>query len=449
MSVDSQKKILVVGSWAKEQITIENIKKNPSYKVFSYLDTKNPAIISLVENFCLGNLADSDAILNYAKEIKPDLILITTASPLAVGSVDKLEAGGFRVFGPKKISAQLESDKAFTRDLMHKYLPESLPKFRVLEDKQEAIKYAEDKNFEVAVKPIGLTEGLGVKVLGDQLKNGKEVTAYIAQILDDQSKGKKVIIEQRMEGEEFSLQCFVNGEVILPTWCVQDFKKLLPGDRGPNTASMGSYSFASQLLPFMKQGDYNQALDIIKKTASAFYEETGQHLCGFLYGQFMITDFGVKLIEYNFRPGDPEWMNTVIVLEDNIAEVAEDVLSGEERELTFKNKATVCKYITPKDYPYKLYQTLNVTFDQDEIRKEGVGIYYSCGQGKDGKLEVGSERGIAFLAMAETVEEANHKIESAISKVKGDFYYRKDIGTKKLIEQKIRNVEKMRLKSEG
>ncbi|MCF7878238.1 MAG: phosphoribosylamine--glycine ligase [Candidatus Omnitrophica bacterium] len=446
MGANSQKKILVVGSWAKEQITIENIKKSPSYRVFSYLDTKNPAIISLVEDFCLGSLSDSDAILNYAKKIKPDLILITTASPLAAGSVDKLEAEKFKVFGPKKISAQLESNKAFTRNLMYKYLPESLPEFKVLEDKGQAVEYAKEKNFEVAVKPTGLTEGLGVKVLGDQLKNGKEVLDYITQILADDKKGKKVIIEQRIQGEEFTLQCFVNGEVILPTWCVQDFKKLLPEDKGPNTASMGSYSFSSWLLPFMKQGDYSQALDIIKKTVSAFYKETGQYPCGFLYGQFMITDFGVKLIEYNFRPGDPEWMNTVAVLEDNIVEAVEDVLSGKKRELTFKNKATVCKYITPKEYPYKLYQTLDIDFNKDEIEEEGVRVYYSCGLDKNDKLEVGSERGIAFLAAAETIEEANKKVESAIAKVKGDFYYRKDIGTKQMIEEKIKNGEKMRLK---
>lgn len=449
MGANNQKKILVVGSWAKEQITIENIKKNPSYKVFSYLDTKNPAIISLVEDFYLGNLSDQDAILTYAKKIKPDLILITTASPLAAGSVDKLEAEGFKVFGPKKLSAQLESDKAFTRNLMYSYLPESLPEFRVLENKFDAIEYAKSKNFEVAVKPIGLTEGLGVKVLGDQLNNDKEVIDYIIQILTDEKKGKKVIIEQRIQGEELTLQCFVNGDIILPTPCVQDFKKLLPEGKGPNTASMGSYSSNSKLLPFLSQDNYNQAINIIKKTISAFSQETGQNPCGFLYGQFMITKFGVKLIEYNFRPGDPEWMNTVVVLEDNIVDIVEDILLKKTRKLNFKNKATVCKYITPQEYPYKLYQTLDVEFDEAEIKKEGVEIYYSCGLDKLNKLAVGSERGIAFLATADRIEEANKKVEAAIAKIKGDFYYREDIGTKELIDQKIKNVEKLEFKNEN
>ncbi|MCF7888087.1 MAG: phosphoribosylamine--glycine ligase, partial [Candidatus Omnitrophica bacterium] len=358
-------------------------------------------------------------------------------------------AEGFKVFGPKKLSAQLESDKAFTRNLMYSYLPESLPEFRVLENKLDAIEYAKSKNFEVAVKPIGLTEGLGVKVLGDQLNNDKEVIDYIIQILTDEKKGKKVIIEQRIQGEEFTLQCFVNGDIILPTPCVQDFKKLLPEGRGPNTASMGSYSSNSKLLPFLSQDNYNQAINIIKKTISAFSQETGQNPCGFLYGQFMITKFGVKLIEYNFRPGDPEWLNTVVVLEDNIVDIVEDILLKKTRKLNFKNKATVCKYITPREYPYKLYQTLDVDFNEVEIKKEGVGIYYSCGLDKSNKLAVGSERGIAFLATAGTIEEANKKVEAAIAKIKGDFYYREDIGTKELIEQKVKNVEKLELKNEN
>jgi phosphoribosylamine---glycine ligase len=449
MDANKIKKILVVGSWAKEQITIENIKKNSAYQVFSYLDTKNPAIIALVEDFFIGSLSDSNSILNYAKKIKPNLILITTASPLAAGVVDKLEAENFKVFGPKKLAAQLESNKAFTRELMYKYLPESVPEFKIFTDKNEAVSYAKSKEFKVAVKPIGLTEGLGVKVFGNQLKDKEAAISYIAEILDDQQKSGKVIVEEKISGEEFTLQCFVNGEIVLPTPCVQDFKKLLPGGRGPNTASMGSYSVASKLLPFMNQADYDQAINIIKRTLSAYIKETQENPCGFLYGQFMITKFGVKLIEYNFRPGDPEWMNTVAILENNIAEVVDNLLSKKETKLSFRQEATVCKYITPTEYPYKLYQTLDVSFNQEIVEKEGVNIYYSCGQNKEGKLEVGSERGIAFLATAKNLEEANRQIENVISKIKGNFYYRKDIGTKELVDEKIEKIKKIKSKYES
>ncbi len=433
------KKILIVGSWAKEQITIENIKKSSFFQVFSYLDTKNPAITFLADGFSLGSLSDLESISTYAKKVKPDLIIITTASPLALGAADRLEQEGHKVFGPKKISAQLESNKAFTRKLMEKHIPESLPKFKVFEFKKEALGYAEELNFNVAIKPIGLTEGLGVKVYQDQLESSQEVAAYISQILKE-DKSRKVIVEEKIKGQEFTLQCFVSGECILPVPCVQDFKKLLPGDKGPNTASMGSYSGPGKLLPFMSQTDYNQALDIIKKTISAFSKETKQKPCGFLYGQFMLTDSGVKLIEYNFRPGDPEWLNTVFVLENNVAEVILSIFSGNPPELSFKKRSTVCKYITPKKYPYQLNQCLKIDFNLDQIKKEGVGVYYSCGLGEGKLLEVGTERGVAFIADASTIEEASQKVENAIAQVKGEFYYRQDIGTKEQISQKIKSL---------
>ncbi len=437
------KKVLVIGSWAKEQITLENIKKDFSYEVFSYLDTENPAIIALADGFCLGSLSDSGAILAYAKEIKPDLIMVTTASPLAAGVVDLLEDKGYKVFGPKKLSARLESDKAFARRLMRKYIPDSLPEFGVFDNKKEAVKYAAKKDFQAAVKPLGLTEGLGVKVFGDQLKDGKEVERYINQILAGGDK-EKVIVEERIEGEEFTLQCLVNGKIILPTPCVQDFKKLLDQDKGPNTASMGAYSAAAKILPFMKENDYSRALEIIKETITAFSRETGQTPRGFLYGQFMITASGIKLIEYNFRPGDPEWLNTLFVFQGNVAASIEALLAGEKPDLIFKEKATVSKYITPKKYPYQLNQPLEVEFSLNEIKKEGVGVYYSCGQTKEGKLMPGSERGIAFVAEAASIEKACQKVEKAVATVKGEFFHRKDIGTESQIKGKIEKVGLLR-----
>jgi len=158
----------------------------------------------------------------------------------------------------------------------------------------------------------------------------------------------------------------------------------------------------------------------------------------------MITKDGIKLIEYNFRPGDPEWMNTLSVLKNNILDVITRLLSGEEVSLQFEDKATVCKYIVPRNYPKKLYETLDVSFKEEEIKTEGVNIYYSCGIDKEGRLNIGSERGIAFIAKDDTIFDANEKIEKAISLVKGNFYHRSDIGAKEMIESKITHVGRLR-----
>ena len=440
------KRVLIVGSWAKEQITIENISSNPDIEIFSYMDIRNPGIISQVKGYQIGSLYDISGIVNYAIEKKIDLVIITTASPLSRGLVDALEDNHILAFGPVRLAARLEADKEFTRKLLKKYMPSAIPEFEVFEDPDSAIDHAEKLNWQVAVKPIGLTEGLGVRVFGEQLKDENEVIRYIHQINNQKIGGSsKVIIEEKIEGEEFTLQCFVRGDHIITTPAIQDFKRLLPGEKGPNTASMGSYSQKGYLLPFMEEKDYEKALEIIRVTLDGFQKETGKICSGFLYGQFMLTANGVKLIEYNFRPGDPEWMNTVIILKNNLLDVILRLLQGDDQALYFENQATVCKYIVPEGYPEKLYLNLDVKLNEKAIQKiDGLKYYYSCGLDDTGKLNVGTERGIAFIAKAPTIEEANEKVEKAISLVNGKFYYRKDIGTKDMIDSKIANVNRLR-----
>ena len=443
--INSPKRILVVGSWAKEQITIKNLKKAPNIEVFAYMDTKNPGILSSVKEGYVGNLSDVRNIVEYAKQKRIDLSIITTASPLSLGLVDALKKENICVFGPEKIAAKLESDKSFARNLLKKYKIKALPKFAVFDNINESIEYARNLDWKVAVKPIGLTEGLGVKVFANQLKDEADVVSYIYQVFNKKIGGKsKILIEEKLEGEEFTIQCFVAGHRLIPTPAVQDFKRLLPGEAGPNTGGMGSYSDVGYLLPFMHQKDYDSAIDIMQNTIEAFHSETGKFCVGFLYGQFMITANGVKLIEYNFRPGDPEWMNTLSLLKENILDVIKSLYAGENISLHFEKKATVCKYIVPPTYPEHLYKHLNISFCEKEINDKGVNVYYSCGIEKNGKLNVGAERGIALISKGMNISEANRKVEEAILSINGNFYYRKDIGSKELIEYKVNNMKRLR-----
>jgi phosphoribosylamine--glycine ligase len=439
------KRILVVGSWAKEEITIENLKKNPGLEVFSYLDTRNPGILERADGTRMGSLYDVEGILKYAREMNIDLALVTTAAPLAAGLVDVLAKEKILAFGPSKEAARLESDKAFTRKLLKEYYPEAIPRFKVCETAEDAVAFAGELKWQVAVKPIGLTDGLGVKVFGVQLNSEQDVEDYIREIITHRISGNsRVIVEEKMEGEEFTIQCFVYNDTFIPTPAVQDFKKLLNGEKGPNTASMGSYSDTGRLLPFMNQGDYLQAVRIIKETLAGFKKETDQWCCGFLYGQFMLCKEGIKLVEYNFRPGDPEWMNTVITLKDNIADIIGALMQGKNPQPRFQRKATVCKYIVPPAYPYRLNETLEVSLDKKKIDGFGTSVYWSCGLDGNGKLNVGSERGLAFLAYGDTIVEANEKIEAALEAVQGDFYYRSDIGTPELTRSKVQTVNQLR-----
>jgi phosphoribosylamine--glycine ligase len=430
--------VLVVGSWAKEHATIEHLKRFDRRLVYAYMDTRNPGIETIADSCRVGGLDDLSAIVAYAQACRPDHILITTAKPLSLGLVDALELEGFSAFGPRRTAARLESDKAFARILMRKHRVGALPRFDVFDRPSEAEAYARDLNWDVAIKPTGLTDGLGVKVSGVQLVDDEAVSDYIRKVLERKIGGQsRVIVEERVTGEEFTIQCLVSDENILPTFPIQDFKKLHDGDRGPNTASMGSYSMPDHRLPFLEERHLSEALAVIRRTLEAFREETGQTCRGFLYGQFMLTRDGIRLIEYNFRPGDPEWINVLRLLKTDLLRVIGAVQESDSSfSPEFNPSATVCKYIVPRRYPGFLNEPLDVNVDFSAIERMDVGLYYSCGRDDEGGLRVGSERGIAFIADAPTVPEAATIVETAIASVHGDFFHRRDIGSLEMMKNK-------------
>jgi phosphoribosylamine---glycine ligase len=438
------RRVLIVGSWAKEEITAEHLKATSGVEVLAYMDTRNPGLMARADAYEVGPLSDVDSITAFAEDRGCDLVLPTTAEPLQHGLADRLEEAGIPVFGPKREAARLEFDKAFAREVVQACAPEAVPAYRVFTDPAEAEAYASGLDWQVAVKPIGLTDGLGVRVWGDQLPDEKAVRDYIREICREGIGGKRaVLVEERLVGEEFTLQTLVDDERLVATVPVQDFKKLLPGERGPNTASMGSYSGPGGRLAFLDEARHAAALGVMRRTLKEARERIGFPLRGFLYGQFMATADGIRLIEYNFRPGDPEWVNTLAILETPLLGVIGGLLSGHEPELRQSSEATVCKYIVPEAYPYEPDQELPVTVDEDAVRELGVGLYHSCGETKDGTLRVGSERGLAFVARDRSVEGAHGKVEEAIRKVRGSFVHRPDIGTPELVQSKVRHLRRL------
>jgi phosphoribosylamine--glycine ligase len=147
----------------------------------------------------------------------------------------------------------------------------------------------------------------------------------------------------------------------------------------------------------------------------------------------MKTEGGIKLLEYNFRPGDPEWINTLSIIDSNLVDVIGYLINEVQEPVNFEDKATVCKYIVPNGYPEITDQVLNIRFDARKINEFGVKIYYSSGLDNKGKLRVGCERGIAFVSKGDSILRANDKVEKAISMIEGDFHYREDIGTGEMI----------------
>ena len=431
-------RILLLGHGAREHVIAEALKKNPESELFSYMKPKNPGIARLGEEIELGDYNDLEKIKNFAKKNEVNFAFIGPEDPLNEGVVDSLKEVGIESIGPTKALAKLETSKSFTRNLLEKYKINGNPKFKVFTKEN----FDQVNNFlneieSVVVKPDGLTGGKGVKVQGDHFNTKEEALKYCDDVLKTNSS---VVVEEKLDGEEFSLQCLTDGKTVIAMPPVQDHKRAFEDDKGPNTGGMGSYSCENHLLPFIKKEHVEEALKITKQVVQSIHIETGEYYKGVMYGGFIITKNGLKLLEYNARFGDPEAMNVLPLLKTDLTTICEAILVQElERiKVEFEKKATVCKYVVPKGYPD------NPVKEKIEVTEpEEAKLYYASVDEKGNELFMTGSRAIALLGIGNNLEEAEQIAEKATENIKGNVFHRKDIGTKELIEKRIRHVESL------
>jgi phosphoribosylamine--glycine ligase len=430
-------KILLVGQGAREHVIAESLVKGGA-KLLAYMKTRNPGIAKLSEKVKLGSLDDVEKMLLFGKDA--DYCVIGPEDPLSKGIVDSLNKAKISCVGPNKIAAKLESSKTFTRELLDKYKISGNPRFRIFNELDGLEEYLKD-DMNIVVKPDGLTGGKGVKVFGEHLNSAVEIINYVKEIINQKSEA---VIEEKLEGEEFTIQAFVDGKHVLGTPLVQDHKRAYVDDQGPNTGGMGSYSCSDHLLPFIERKYVDEAMSIMKKTVEAVKKETGIEYKGILYGQFMLTRNGLKVIEYNVRFGDPEAMNVLPIMNSNFVNICSKILDGNlsNNDTEFKNKATVVKYLAPVGYPVNPEPT-EVFVNKQEIDKLGGKLYYASVDEKDGKIMTTTSRSIAVLGIGDTQEQAERIAESSIRYIGGNLFHRPDIGTEKLIRKRIEHIKEM------
>jgi len=423
-------KVLLVGSGGREHamaMAIAQSSEEPT--LYAAMRYKNPGIARLCEDYRLVNETDVEKVADYARNA--DLVVIGPEAPLAAGVVDVLNDRGVRAFGPTRQAALIESNKGWARSFMSQQGISGCPKYSLFDDLSAADRFIIENIDEgnLVIKPVGLTGGKGVVIISSY-PEGRD---YLKKL-----KGP-VVIEEYLSGEEFTVQAFVDGNVVAPAPAVQDHKRAFEGDLGPNTGGMGSYTDKSYVLPFMDEGDYRSAVAIMQDTVDAL-KSSGMTYKGILYGQFMLTKAGLMVIEYNCRFGDPEAMNILPLLRSNFVELAESAIDGTLKSTDYDLRATVCKYVVPAGYPTNPKPT-EITIEKDQINAT---LFYASVDEHDGTIVTTTSRALAVLGVADTIDDAEQQAERALQFIKGDVFARHDIGKKELVQSRIEHMKRIR-----
>ncbi|MCQ2052831.1 MAG: phosphoribosylamine--glycine ligase [archaeon] len=437
-------KVLTIGGGGREHVAVEAFYKSGA-EIYAVMKNANPGIIRRSTKYAVVDEMDVDKICDFAKKTGVVMAFIGPEAPLEKGIVDALEKIGIKCAGPTKNAAKIETSKAFMRDLITKYEINGNIKFASFNNVNDAKAYVKDVDHEVVVKPVGLTGGKGVKVQGEHLHSPEDVVEYIDEIFKNNIGGTGVILEEKIVGEEFTQMAFCDGKKVVPMPLVQDHKRAYEGDLGPNTGGMGSYSDSNHLLPFITASERNTALKIIQDVIDAMAKE-GYSYHGPIYGQFMLTSEGPKIIEFNARLGDPEAMNVLSILETDFTDICYRMATGSlNNNIKFCHKATVCKYVVPEGYGVKPVPGKEIIVDEDGIKDSGATIYYANVNQKGKKLLTDTSRSIAIVGIDNSIDVAEQNCEKALKFVKcNNVFVRHDIGTKKLIQRRITHMQQLR-----
>ncbi len=443
-----KKRILLIGNGGREHALCDALARSPQNpEIFNFGNAVNPGIRALGAKVEIGNLKSPEEIVSFSKKIKPNFAVIGPEDPLSVGVADELKKIGIPCFGPTKKCAQLESSKSFTRNLLKKYHIPASPEFLVLEKMDEGSMQNFFEKFQgrVVVKADGLIGGKGVLVGGDHFTKFEEGRDFARESIE---KFGKVVWEEKLEGEEFSLIFIVDGKTALPCPAIQDHKRAYEDDMGPNTGGMGCISDEHHSLPFLTKQDLKEATEITMRTMKALEQELGEKYVGVMYGGFMVTRKGVRLIEYNARFGDPEALNILPILKTDFVKVCESAIAGtlsQIGKLEFEPLATVVKYLCPEGYPTSPVKDVEIF---DHGNKNGAvsasqKVFFASVAEENGKLILKGSRAIGIVGMGKNLEQANEHCEKAIKNFSGPLFYRRDIGTAKLLEKRMEHMKKI------
>ena len=412
------KKVLVVGSGGREHAIVDALSRSPQVDKI-YCAPGNAGIATQAECVAIKD-TDVEGLKAFAIETGIDLTVVGPEAALAVGVVDAFRDAGLKIFGHTKAATRIESSKEFAKQLMVKYdIPTAA--YEAFDNYEQAKAYVDRTGVPTVLKYDGLAAGKGVVVAMTE----QEADEALRDMLLDESFGKgRVVIEEYLEGPEFSLMCFVCGDKLYPMPVAQDHKRAYDGDKGPNTGGMGAYTH----LPFITDEDMEYAMErVMRPTAAAMVAE-GCPLTGVLYGGLMKTPNGIKVIEFNARFGDPETEVVLPLISSDICDIFEAVATGAEAvEPTWESLATLGIVLASKGYPGSYEKGYAITGLENV---DGM-IYHMGTAAKDGQIVTAGGRVMIVVCKAETLAAAHAKANAEVAKITCDnLFYRTDIGHK-------------------
>ena len=344
---------------------------------------ENPTIVARCAEsgggHVVGDVCDPRLVAAVAREREIDIAMVSSDEPLAAGVVDALLAQGTRAVGPTRAGAEIEWNKVFARSLLAEVAPEAVPRLHVVRDEAELQRAMADfGTTPLAVKPAGLTGGKGVKVMGPHLADHDEAREYARELLRSGGAGESVLIEERIDGAEFTIQAISDGRTVVFPPSTYDYPYRFDGDEGPGTGGMGSLSLASPILPFMTPEHYGEACSIIAAVIERL-GALGRRFNGIMNSGFFATADGVKVIEFNARFGDPECMNIMSLFDGSWPEVMERITAGELREadVPLRDEASLVLYLVSPDYALRPGGPYEFPLDVAAIEADGCHVFFS------------------------------------------------------------------------
>ncbi|MEM0278651.1 phosphoribosylamine--glycine ligase [Metallosphaera sp.] len=443
-------KVLIIGEGAREHALSEALaNSSEGYRVFALSSYINPGIRDSVirtgGEYILGNINSREEVRSAINKVNPDFGVVGPEDPLFHGAADEFRLNGIPVVGPGVKGAEIERSKVWMRHLMWKYKIDGRLRYRSFSSLEEASKFLMEFGGSVAVKPAEQVGGKGVKVVADiQAYLSKEKRRALSKSVDEIGSlvrnDIKIIIEERVDGPEYTLHVLTDGHTYLPLPLAQDYKHAYQDGIGPETGGMGSISGPKNLLPFITQEEYEKTLGIIQETAKAIESETGEKYRGFISGQMMLTDlWGPTVIEFYSRLGDPETSAIIPRVTSDFGHILQ--LAAEEKlskaKLEVRDEPSIVRAVAPLGYPLRrdLASGKILELDLNALREKGCKVYFGSVAYEGGRLITKGSRSLEVVALG-NFDEISRTIDQCINMISAntELVYRTDIG-RRLSEQ--------------